>query len=360
MPGWTQPDSVQLLNVPDNGLQPQAAVDADGTLHLVYFKGEPRSGNLFYARRDPTAQDFNEPIRVNHQANTAVAIGTVRGGHMALGKNGRVHVAWMSADAEQSGMFYARLNSAGTAFEPQRNVTHKAHGLDGGGSIAADGQGHVYVSWHAGESGEAERQVWLAHSADGGTTFAPERRANPSDTGACGCCGMQAGTDAQGNLYMLYRAATEQVHRDIYLLLSQDQGATFRDTLAHAWELNSCPMSTAALRATSDGILAAWEKAGQVYFSQMLSGPLALSPPIPAPGEGKNRKHPAVAGNKAGETLLVWAEGTGWAQGGALAWQVYTADGQPTTTRGRLPDAIPVWSRATAVVLADGRFAVVY
>ena len=40
------------------------------------------------------------------------------------------------------------LSDEGSAFEPQRNVMQFAEGLDGGGSVAADVQGNVYVAWH--------------------------------------------------------------------------------------------------------------------------------------------------------------------------------------------------------------------
>jgi DNA-binding beta-propeller fold protein YncE len=43
-------------------------------------------------------------------------------------------------------MLYARLDDAGTAFEPQRNLIQVAAGLDGGGSVAADQAGNVYVA----------------------------------------------------------------------------------------------------------------------------------------------------------------------------------------------------------------------
>ena len=42
-------------------------------------------------------------------------------------------------------MLYTRLNDAGTAFEPQRDLIRMARGLDGGGAVAADGVGNVYV-----------------------------------------------------------------------------------------------------------------------------------------------------------------------------------------------------------------------
>jgi hypothetical protein len=69
-------------------------------------------------------------------------MGTIRGGHLAVDKGNRVHVVWFGA-ARSSGsdgapLLYTRLNEAGTAFEPQRNLMQFTTMLDGGGSIGAD------------------------------------------------------------------------------------------------------------------------------------------------------------------------------------------------------------------------------
>ena len=51
------PPSVEVRRVPEGGLEPRVAVDAAGTVHLVYFKGkDPKSGDVFYVRStDPGA-----------------------------------------------------------------------------------------------------------------------------------------------------------------------------------------------------------------------------------------------------------------------------------------------------------------
>src|SRR5207244_1701344 len=104
----------------------------------------------------------------------------------SVGKGGRVHVSWNgSKSAEPRGpdkgapMLYARLNDDRTAFEPQRNVMQFSGGLDGGGSVAADQKGNVYVAWHGKGSteGEAHRRVWMARSTDEGKSFAREAAA---------------------------------------------------------------------------------------------------------------------------------------------------------------------------------------
>src|SRR5438270_612792 len=119
-------------------------------------------------------------------------------------------------------------------------------------------------------------------------------------------------------------------------------------------------MSSEALVEGPSGVYAAWETQGQVKFTRVERGTVKHSPPVPAPGSGHGRKHPSLAVNPAGETLLAWTEGTGWNKGGALAWQVFDAKGQPTGEKGRVDGAIPAWGLAAAVTRADGGFTVVH
>jgi hypothetical protein len=360
---------VKLLRVPDGGIQPQCAVDGQGVLHLLYFKGDPARGDVFYMRSTDSGEHFSRPLRVNSVPGSVIAVGNVRGAHLALGKNGRAHVAWMGSDKatprgpdKESPLLYTRLNDDGTAFEPQRNVIQSAYGLDGGASIAADAEGHVYVVWHAsppGKRGEQNRCVWVAESADDGKTFAPEKRAIPDETGACGCCGMRAFADSKGRVYMLYRAAKEGIHRDIYLLESEPRSDTFRGLKLHEWNIDTCPMSTAAFAEAGDTVLAAWETEEQVYGARIDRRTGKPSDPLAAPGQAKPKKHPAVAGNRRGETILVWTEGMGWNKGGSLAWQIFDAEGKPTTAKGRAP-GVPTWSLVAVFTRPDGGFTIIY
>jgi len=366
--GGERSAKVTVMRVPGGGIQPQAAVDGKGVLHLVYFKGRPAAGDLFYVRSEDGTR-FSDPIRINSRPGSAIAIGNIRGAHLAVGKNGRVHVAWNgSSKAAPTGphnstpMLYTRLNDAGTAFERERNVIQSAVGLDGGGSVAADDAGNVYVTWHApepGARGEEKRRVWVARSTDDGKTFGRERPAFAEPTGACGCCGMRAFADRQGTVYLLYRSATEEVHRDMYLLMSKAKAAGFKGRKLHAWRTGACPMSSASFSEGSAGVLASWETAGQVYYVRIHPATGRCSAPVAAPGESRERKHPAVAANARGKVLLAWTEGMGWDRGGALAWQVFDRTGKPTTEKGRT-DGVPTWSLVAVFVRPDGGFAIVY
>lgn len=360
-----EPARVTLVRTPDGGIQPQAAVDRQGVVHLIYYKGDARNGDIFYVRQQPDREEFSEPIQVNSRPGSATAVGTIRGAQLALGKNGRVHVAW-NGHAPENGshmeapMLYTRLNDGGTAFEPERDVITSARGLDGGGSVAADNQGNVYVAWHAPKpgntNGEAGRAVFVARSTDDGKTFATEKLATDKHTGACGCCGMKAFADSEGNVFALYRAASEMTNRDETLLISRNHGADFEIAYTHGWKIAACPMSSAFLSETKAGVLAAAETHGRVFFIRMDAKTGKVSPPVSPEAKGK---HPVAVGNATGEVLLAWTEGTGWGKGGAVAWQLYDERGNPTSEKGRA-EGVPTWSLVAAVAKPDGSFVIFY
>jgi len=88
---WAQREKgqdVKVIRVPNEGIQPQVAVDSRGILHLIYFKGDPSHGDIFYVRSKDWGNTFSYPIRVNSDPGTAVASGTIRGGHIVSGHFG--------------------------------------------------------------------------------------------------------------------------------------------------------------------------------------------------------------------------------------------------------------------------------
>ena len=164
-----QPPYLRVSRVPNGGIQPQLAVEPNGTLDVLYFAGDPKNGDLFLVRSSDHGQTFSSPLRVNSQSGSVIALGTIRGGQMAIGAGGRLHVTWngsgialpsgpLNPEAGKPGspMLYTRLNDRGTGFEPQRNLMLRTFGLDGGGTIAADAAGNVFVAWHGKRAGAGQ------------------------------------------------------------------------------------------------------------------------------------------------------------------------------------------------------------
>jgi hypothetical protein len=360
----------EVIRTPNGGLQPQALFDDKNVLHVIYLKGKEGECDLFYVRREPGKKEFSPPLRVNSEPGTAVSIGTIRGGQMALGKNGRLHVVWYGSNKAEKGpnssapMLYTRMADDGKSFEPQRNLMKQTFGLDGGGTVAADTEGNVFVSWHALEvgsaSGEENRKVWLASSADDGKTFTKERTVSPELTGACGCCGMRGFADSKGALHLLYRSAGKKVNRDMYLLTSADAGKSFESVSVQAWKIENCPLSSEAFAEGPGGVRAAWETGGEVYFTTLAPGGGKLATPINPPGGGRSRKHPALAVTPDGKIVMAWAEGTGWNKGGSLSWLVFDKDGKPTRETGKVMNGIAVWGAPAVAADGDGNVVILH
>lgn len=352
-------DRVRLVRVPHGGIQPQAVTDHRGVTHVVYFSGPPGGGDLYYTRFNGS---FSEPLRVNSVVSSAVAMGTVRGGQLAVGRGGRVHVVWNGSQVAKTehGMplFYARLDDRGAAFEPQRDVITWAHGLDGGSAVAAGNGSRVVVAWHArgAQPGEEHRTVYVATSDDEGRRFAREKRAHDVAAGACACCGMRALIDRTGTLHLAYRAAGERVNRDTTWVAVGKDGHPHVRRL-HRWKLESCPMSTFSLAEAASGIVGAWETEQQAFFAK-LGTPSALPVPVGRPSRaGEPQKHSSLAISAAGEMLIAWAEGTGWARGGTVAWKLFDRGGREIAARADAGE-VPKWSLAAAAARPDGTFVI--
>ncbi len=358
--------AVTLQRVPDHGIQPEAAVDRTGAVHLIYFKGNPKAGNLYYSRsRDGIS--FSAPIRVNSMPNTAIAVGNIRGGRIAVGPSGQVYVVWngssvaKAANGGRTPMLFSRLNAQGTAFEPERNLVHTAYGVNGGGGVAADNKGNVYVFWHApipGKRGEKFRRVWVTRSQDNGKTFAPEHIAFDKPTGACGCCSLDAATDEEGHVFVLFRSAKQIVHRDIYLLESKDHGTTFTGSDIAKWNVGYCVMSAEAFVNGPAGTFAAWESHKKVQFGR-IDPATGQVPNAVTINQATDEKYPALAENQAGDLLVAWTDGMGWDRGGSLSWELVNRSGKAGGDPRVIP-GVPAWSLIAAYPRKDGSFEILY
>ena len=127
-------DSVVQWRVPDGGRLPHAVIDDEGTTHLIYVQGEPVEGDLMYVTRGPDASTWSEPTRVNSEYGTVTGIGPIDGGHLALGRDNRLHVTWFRISPVE--FFYTRTSADGAGVRASVRSGHRFRcrgGINAGG-----------------------------------------------------------------------------------------------------------------------------------------------------------------------------------------------------------------------------------
>ena len=349
---------VQVEPLPESGIQPQIVVTAAGVVHLVYLKGDPKACDIRHTTRRVEGGEWSTPVTVNSVPRSAIAAGTIRGAQIALGKDGSVQVIWNGNTGGRKEMMmrapllHARLQPGSKTFSPQQNLMGDTTALDGGASIAANDKGHVTVVWHAapaGETGERARLVYARYSTDDGGTFSVPAPLNDKQPGVCACCSLRAHLAADDTLTVLYRAATAPNARGMYTI-TQKAGRITSAKLDD-WRIAACPMSSVSLMPVAQSLRAAWENDGQIVTG-LMGAPASDARKIGL----KNAKHPVLAQNAKGHTLIASVIGSGWGKAGALHWDVVDASGRAAESGDG--EKLPVSSYAAAYAKPDGSFVI--
>ena len=357
--GWLAVDflgrpDVEVARIPEGGRMPRAVIDPAGAVHAIYFEGVMSGGDLLHVSRAAGGSGWTDPVRVNSDRRSAIGMGPMDGGHVALDGAGRLHAVWFQTNPAR--IYYARSAPGGAAFEPQRTLWQEDHRIEAAPSVAAGGDGGVYVFWHAGAGQDADRAVYMTASNDGGDTFGPARRVSKAGEGACGCCNLAALAGGSGTVHVSYRSARENVRRDQRLLVSEDAGRTFEDRPIDEWEIGACPVTTTTLSTAPDVVRVAWETDGRVFYAPVDR----LDAPVEPDGEIRfRRKNPVVAVNSRGDTLLAWGDGSGLRAGGTLHWRLFDAAGRPLGEQGN-DTSVPSGSAPWAVVKPDDSFLLLF
>lgn len=350
---------VRVESVPEGGIQPQVLVDAKNSVHLVYLKGDPKASDIRYTHRPVTSPTWAEPVTVNSIVGSAVAMGTIRGAQLALGREGSVQVVWNGVAAklndkqQRSPLYHARKPAGAVSFEKQRDWLGDTVALDGGASVAANAEGRVCLVWHASKAfglREGARFVFVRESSDDGATFSEPRELNRAQPGVCPCCSLKAHLDSRGTLHVIYRAAMKPDERGM-ALIRLPQGGEASITPLDDWRIAMCPMSSISLQERAGTLRAAWENDGR-----LVTAILDAQPSIGDKAGPKGAKHPSMTTNSQGSTLLTCITGSGWMKAGQLHWEL--RDGLGKVIESRDGDKLPVWSFATSYALLDGGFVI--
>ena len=359
--------NVNLLRVPDGGIQPRARTDSAGTTHLVYFLlnqdaaagTREQSGHLYYRQLAAGAKHWSAAIQVStaaYEHNDAIGKASI-----AVDATGRVHVTWLELSPVR--FQYTRSNQQQTDFEQPRSLvsTHLL-GIEAEPALAVSGT-QVAITWHAGDMlDEASRAVYARASSDAGATFGPEQQLSDPSLGACACCGLAAAYQPDETLLVAYRSAIDSSGRHMQLL--QGAPGQRQTAMLDAWELNACPVTSnqfaqsqpqasiqntpqPSIQNTPQALWLTFETRGEIRLYDVNGGQVGG---VRAAAGGLRQKHPALAVNSNGQRLLAWGEGNGYKSGGTLNWQLFnpaaetksgTEGGTKGGTKGEAADKAP-------------------
>jgi len=304
---------------PGNGRNPDVAVSS-GVLHMVFARGR----DVFYARSTDNGETFSSPVRVS---TTVAFIDRERGPRLAIGENNSIHVVWMNSPPHQ--ILYARSLDGGRLFSEPRALITDERGADGP-SVAADEKGNVYAVWLGmGDhySTAATATIQLASSNDNGTTFsAPQSIRSNYPGGACACCGLKAFSRADGEFFIAFRGANQNI-RDIYLLRATGGGGRFEATPVSndRWRLEACPTMGPFVQDSDRAkqILVSWMSNGDVYYALSRDAGRTFSPRVAPPQRPQSvRANPFAVANDRGEILF------GWIEERAIHWERTSPEGR--------------------------------
>ena len=295
--------TVMQLSAPGvDAAEPVTASGADGTFYVAWVNHEAKQADVMLARFTHNGEMQGPPVRVNQQQSVATAW---RGDQpsLAVAEDGSVFVVWTArvhtGGKHGTDLYMSVSNDRGQTFPTAVKINDdKVPGAHGMHSLAVAKDGRVYVSWldernvhkpkpstkAEGHHMESNRDLFIAHSTDGGRTFSPNRKVASE---ACPCCKTSLAVSNDGTLYAGWRQVLPGSFRHIAVVSSTDGGATFSSPKIVSddkWVLQGCPVSGPSLSVDPAGSLKVlWYAAGDanepgLYISQSTDKANSFSP----------------------------------------------------------------------------------
>jgi hypothetical protein len=339
--------------------EPAMAAATDGTVYVVWIEhGAKMQADVMLTRLDQNGSAVSKPVRVNASAGAASAW---RGDPptIATALDGTIYVGWTgrsSVEAHTTDIFLSASRDGGRTFEPPVKVNDDqgavVHGMH---SLAVDDGGRIFLAWldernvkmdMPGEKGkmdehkmEANREVFVAFSTDGGRTFSQNLLVARE---ACPCCKTAVTIGGDGRVYVAWRQVLPGNYRHIAVSSSADGGRTFSEPVIASddkWMIAGCPVSGPALVTASDNALRVlWYSAGEagspgIYWSESRDGGKTFTSRKPL-AEGAAFGTPRLIIGPGNNLTAVWESN----QKGASKIVVARLDNAGAPTASEIPD----------------------
>ncbi len=211
----------------------------------VYGSSNPAdSSNILFSKSVDGGLSWSVAKRINAVSGDCVdSDNTTEGAVPAVGPDGEVYVAW----AGPEGLVFDRSMDQGETWLAEDilvtdipggwdyNISgiYRSNGLPVTVCDLSDGpnRGTIYINWTDQRNGEDDTDVWLVKSTDGGNTWSQPIRVNDDAPGKQQFLTWMSIDQMTGYLWFVFydRRNTSGTATDVYMAVSKDGGATFRN-----------------------------------------------------------------------------------------------------------------------------------
>jgi len=301
-PGPTTSDSKSEVKVPiadSDPAEPAVAADTDGNIYVIYVEhAADKSADLYLQKFDSSLKPIGERVRINTETGVVKSwAGDAPTVTVAPDKS--MLVGWTARSGDGTNYVVSVSHDGGSTFPAPTKINDDiepaSHGMH---SLAIGKDGIIYAAWldernmrkdhemaslnssdedsdggfhfvkidHKGPESEnapePNSEVFFAFSKDGGKSFSKNQKLS-SDV--CPCCKTAVTTDESGRVYVSWRQVLEGDHRHIAVASSSNGGEIFSPRTIVSddkWQIAACPVSGAAIRATTSELNVLWYTAG--------------------------------------------------------------------------------------------------
>lgn len=274
------------------GHLPVVTSEENGVVHLVYGQ----DSTIYYAVADKQSYQFSPPVAV--ATLSQLVAGAKRGPQIAVTEN---YVVITAVNRAGNLFAYSLDRKSGRWSSAVRINDVPEVAKEGFQAIASASPGVFHTTW-LDLRADKRNKIVIATSRDGGRTWSTNRMVYRSPSGTvCECCKVSIAA-MNDEVYIQFRNWLDG-SRDLYLAHSADGGATFTPAQklgSGTWKLNACPMDGGAVvLSASKQPVTVWRRENTLYTCQP-------GAPEQAVATGRN----VTAGSGAAGIALAWDEGS--------------------------------------------------
>ena len=291
---------------------PALAALEDGRLVVAWISADTDGNHVWLAGVGEAA---GAPVRVDPPELAVDSAHQSPG--LAIGAGGEIHVTWSSRRPHPEGVLFAsdlQLSTSrdgGRSFEPPLRVhadLPASHSFEG----LARADDALLVAWLDDRDGPGRAGTFAARIGDGGRRVETESRLGSR---SCVCCRVDVASAPSQLAAVLWRDELPGKVRDMQFALSRDGGRSFAESRLvrdDGWVLDACPHRGGRVAIDPAGdLIAAWYTEGRdgrpaLLLARARDGERVDSPRRVDEPDGSIPDHVGLALEPGGSGLVVW------------------------------------------------------